>query len=96
VVGHSGKHGAFLCLRETGLVAPTAWQITFSGRAGLPLFDGAMVCVCVCVCVALPWEGSVVSTGPLCSVQREASWHQQNSKAWNLGFTVCMVAGSWH
>jgi hypothetical protein len=33
---------------------------------------------------------------PLCSVGREAFWHQQNSKAWSLGSFRHVVMGSWH
>jgi hypothetical protein len=36
---------------------------------------------------ALLLSGTVGSARPQCSVGKEASWHQQNSKAWSLGFT---------
>jgi hypothetical protein len=79
VVGHSGKHWAFLCLRDIGLLLPQSDRLQLSRGAGFLMFDGAAE--------ALPWEGLVVSTGPPCTMGREVSWHQKNSKPWSLGFT---------
>jgi hypothetical protein len=58
--------------------------LPLSGEAGFLLFDG--------VAEILPWEGLVVNAGPQCSVGREASWHQQNRKAYSLSFT-CLCGG---
>jgi hypothetical protein len=52
------------------------------GNLAFSLFDGGVR--------ALLLSGTVESVGALCFVGREASWHQQNSKAWSLEFTwVC-------
>jgi hypothetical protein len=60
VVRHSGKHWAFLHVREAGRWHPQSGRLPLSGRAGFPLFDR--------VTGALPQEGLVVSAWPLCSV----------------------------
>jgi hypothetical protein len=65
--------------READLLSPKEWQITTHWRTRFLFFDRAVG--------ALPWDGLVVSTGPPCSVRKEASWHQQKSKTWSLEFT---------
>jgi hypothetical protein len=85
-VGQSVKH--FLCLMGASLLAPTEWQITMSRRVAFPLFDQAVG--------VLQKKDLVVSTGPPYSVWREASWCQQNSKAWSLVSLMCVTVGSWY
>jgi hypothetical protein len=43
-----------------------------------------------------PVGGCDGSPGPPCSLGREASCYQQNSKAWSLGFICACGSGSWH
>jgi hypothetical protein len=87
MVRYRGKNWVLLCLREAGLLAPKEWQITTQWRSWVPI---------------LLWgrggspteqEHLVISTGPLCSVGREASWHQQNIQVWILGFTYVCGSG---
>jgi hypothetical protein len=52
------------------------------GNLAFSLFDGGTR--------AFLLSGTVGSAGPLCSMGMEASWQQQISKVWSLGFTwVC-------
>jgi hypothetical protein len=79
VVRHSEKHWTFSFFRNSGLLAPTRWQIATLWRTWVPVLDRAMEAVLL--------KALVVITGHPCSMRRKASWCQQNSKAWSLGFT---------
>jgi hypothetical protein len=74
-----------LCLREADVLASTDWQNTTQWKNWFLLFDKAIG--------SLSLKEFVVSTGPLCSVEREASWCQQNSKVWSLLFTCVCDSG---
>jgi hypothetical protein len=77
-------HWASVYLGVTGsLLPPIEWQVIAFlpsvGNLAFLLFGvGARI---------LSLSVTVGSVRPQCSVGREASWHQKNSKAWNLRFT---------
>jgi hypothetical protein len=85
MIRHSGKFWAFLSLGKLVSWHPQNGRLPLTGGAGFPLFNGSVR--------ALLQEDLVVSAGPLCSTGREASWHQQNSKVWSLGFTCIYGSG---
>jgi hypothetical protein len=84
MVVHSVECWDFMCHRKQVSWHLQSCRLPLSGRAGFLLFDRAAG--------ALLQEGVVGSTGPSCSVLREASLHPQSSKVWNLRFT-CPCGG---
>jgi hypothetical protein len=80
---HSGNLWASLCLREAGFLVPTVLQIATQWNSWVPTL----------------WQGS--RSSPMwqlgsklwSTMGREASWCQQNSKAWSLGFTCMYGSG---
>jgi hypothetical protein len=76
--------GIFFALGKQFSSHPQNGRLPLSGGAEFSLFDRAVG--------GSPMGGLDVNAGPLCSVEREASWCQQNSKVWSLRFT-CMCGG---
>jgi hypothetical protein len=89
MVGHSGKCWAFLCLREAGLLAPREWQITTQRRSWVPTLWKEVG--------ALPLEGFVVHSEPLCSVGGgKPLGTSAIANHWAWGSLVCLTVGFWH